>query len=97
MQPPRWSRWVMTLIPGVILASSVQSAELLRFAVMMHVMKDAADDAELRTAFDSAQTGDPSFIVVNGMRSVREPCTEQLYRQRAALFFSSPYRRCQSR
>ncbi len=88
MQPPRWSRWVMTLIPGVILASSVQSAELLRFAVMMHVMKDTADDAELRTAFDSAQTGDPSFIVVNGMRSVREPCTEQLYRQRAALLES---------
>ncbi len=67
---------------------AARSAEPLRFTVMMHVMRDAADDTELRAAFDTAQAGDPSFIVVNGMRAPREPCTDRLYRQRAALLES---------
>ena len=61
-------------------ATVALAAEPLRFTVMMHVMREATDDAELRSAFEAAQAGDPSFIVVNGMRSPREPCTDRLYR-----------------
>lgn len=69
-------------------ATVTLAAEPLRFTVMMHVMREATDDAELRSAFEAAQAGDPSFIVVNGMRSPREPCTDRLYRQRTALLES---------
>jgi hypothetical protein len=55
---------------------------------MMHVMREAADDTELRPALEAAHAGDPAFIVVNGMRSTREPCTDRLYRQRTALLES---------
>jgi len=75
----------LVLLLSLIAASATQAAEPLRFAVMMHVMREAADEAELRSALEAAQAGDPAFIVVNGMRSTREPCTDRLYRQRTAL------------
>lgn len=80
-----------TLVLAVLVSSvanSTTAAEPLRFSVMMHVMKDASDDSELRAAFDIAQAGDPAFIIVNGMRSPREACTDRLYRHRAALLES---------
>lgn len=79
---------LMALLLCSLLATTARSAEPLRFTVMMHAMRDAADDTELRAAFENAQAGDPSFIVVNGMRAPREPCTDRLYRQRAALLES---------
>lgn len=84
---PRSLPWFASLL-SLIAATSAPAAETLRFTVMMHVMRDASDDAELRSAFEAAQEGDPAFIVVNGMRSTREPCTERLYRQRAAMLES---------
>ncbi len=79
---------VLVLVLASALATAAHSAEPLRFTVMMHLMKDAADDTELRAAFEAAQSGDPSFIVVNGLRAPREACTDRLYRQRAALLES---------
>jgi hypothetical protein len=55
----------------------------------MHVLQDSDDENELRIALESAQAASPTFIVVNGMRSKREPCTDRLYRQRTALLESS--------
>jgi hypothetical protein len=79
--------WFALLLCSALIASS-QAAEPLRFTVMMHVVRDAAEDTELRAAFEAAQTGDPSFIVVNGMRAPGEPCTDRLFRQRAAMLES---------
>lgn len=76
------------LVLLLMAATPMHAAETLRFTVMMHVMREASDDAELRSAFESAQEGDPAFIVVNGMRAASEPCTERLYRQRAAMLES---------
>lgn len=64
-------------------------AEPFHFAVLMHVLQDSGDENELRIALESAQAANPTFIVVNGMRSKREPCTDRLYRQRTALLESS--------
>jgi hypothetical protein len=55
----------------------------------MHVLQNSADENELRNALETAQLTNPAFIVVNGMRSTREPCTDRLYRQRTALLESS--------
>lgn len=78
----------LLLLLFLITAIVAQAAEPLRFTVMMHVMREAADDTELRSALEGAQASEPAFIVVNGMRSTREPCTDRLYRQRTALLES---------
>lgn len=64
-------------------------AQSFRFAVMMHVMQDSSDDSELRAALETAQAESPAFVVVNGVRSSREPCTDRLFRHRAALLESA--------
>ena len=74
---------------AVMLATHVQ-AEPFHFAVLMHVMQNSGDENELRIALESAQAANPSFILVNGMRSKGEPCTDRLYRQRTALHELDP-------
>jgi hypothetical protein len=64
-------------------------AEPFHFAVLMHVLQNSGDENELRIALESAQAANPTFILVNGMRSKGEPCTDRLYRQRTALLESS--------
>ena len=73
---------------GLMFVTQVQ-AEPFHFAVLMHVLQESGDENELRIALESAQSTNPAFIVVNGMRSKREPCTDRLYRQRTALLESS--------
>ena len=73
---------------GVMLATHAH-AEPFSFAVLMHVLQETGDENELKIALENAQAANPTFIVVNGMRSKREPCTDRLYRQRTALLESS--------
>lgn len=84
----RESSHCLLLCVSLMAAATAQAADALRFTAMSHVMREAADDAELRSAFEAAQSGDPAFIVVNGMRAPRELCTDRLYRQRTALLES---------
>lgn len=69
--------------------SPAVKADSFHFSVLMHVLQDSSDENVLRNALDTAQAANPAFIVVNGMRSTREPCTDRLYRQRTALLESS--------
>ncbi len=69
--------------------SPLVQADTFHFSVLMHVLRDSSDENVLRNALETAQAANPAFIVVNGMRSTREPCTDRLYRQRTALLESS--------
>lgn len=73
---------------GLMFATHIQ-AEPFHFAVLMHVLQNSGDENELRVALESAQAANPTFILVNGMRSKGEPCTDRLYRHRTALLESS--------
>ncbi len=64
-------------------------AEPVRVAVLMHAADGSAEDSSLRAALDEAQGVDPAFIVVNGIKNAKEPCTDRLYRQRKALLESA--------
>jgi hypothetical protein len=85
--------WFLRLLHSLffctVMLTTHAQAEPFHFAVLMHVMQDSGDENELRNALESAQAANPTFIVVNGMRSKREPCTDRLYRQRTALLESS--------
>ncbi len=64
-------------------------AEPVRVAVLMHAADGSAQESSLRAALDEAQGVDPAFIVVNGIKGAKEPCTDRLYRQRKALLESA--------
>lgn len=85
----RSARMLSCLLCCLGLMGTQAYAEVIQFSVLMHVLHNSADENELRSALDNAQLTNPAFIVVNGMRSTREPCTDRLYRQRTALLESS--------
>ena len=85
----RFLRLLHSLFFCSLMLATHANAEPFHFAVLMHVMQESGDENELRNALEIAQAANPSFIVVNGMRSKREPCTDRLYRQRTALLESS--------
>lgn len=77
-------RWV-TLLWLALCCWSAQS-ETVRVGILMHVMAGPnSDDGSLRTALEEAQSFDPAFIVVNGLKSGTEPCRDSLVRRRKAL------------
>lgn len=85
----RLTRFLSCLLSCLSLIGIQVHAEPFQFSVLMHVLQNSADENELRNALETAQLTNPAFIVVNGMRSTREPCTDRLYRQRTALLESS--------
>jgi hypothetical protein len=66
------------------LATSGQSMPF-SFSVMMHTLQEQGDDSSLRAALDAAQSLEPAFIIVNGIKAANEECSDKLYRQRKAL------------
>lgn len=64
-------------------------AEPFKVAVLTHAGDGSADGISLRAALDEAQADEPAFIVVNGIKDAKEPCTDRLYRRRKALLEST--------
>lgn len=60
-------------------------AEPLRLSVLMHATAGGDSEAALRVALDSAQSHNPAFIVVNGLRDPSEPCSDRLFRRRKSV------------
>lgn len=71
------------------LAAAVH-AQPVRVSVLMHVMEDSADDAALRIALETAVASDPDFLVVNGLKAVRERCSDPLFQQRKSMLEQAP-------
>ena len=83
---PALRSWSLLAMLALLLScAGAVHAQSFRFNVMMHVMRESADESDLRAALATAQTDDPAFIVVNGIRAPSEPCTDRLFRQRIAL------------
>jgi hypothetical protein len=64
-------------------------AEPFRLSVLMHVANDSDGEAALRSALESAQSRDPAFVVVNGLKGATERCSDQLFRRRKAVLEAS--------
>lgn len=78
----RFAFW-LTLI--IVALPAISHAEAFRFSVMMRVMEESQDESAMRAALQSAQAGEPAFIVVNGLKRSGERCTETLFQQRRHL------------
>ena len=56
------------------------------FGVIGHSFKAASDESALREAIAATDQDNLAFVLVNGIKSNAEPCSDTLYQQRKALF-----------
>ena len=59
--------------------------EALSFGVIGHAFRKSADEALLRRAIAETDADNLGFVVVNGVKSAGEPCSDAVYEQRLAL------------
>lgn len=78
------------LLPALLFAlfsalAAPLRAEPFRISVLMHASSGADGEAALRGALEQAQSGEPAFIVVNGLKQAAEACSDRLFRRRKAV------------
>lgn len=79
------------LLAGLALLIAVQAApvhaqaQTLSFGVIGHAFRKSSDEALLRRAIAETDADNLGFVVVNGVKSASEPCSDALYEQRLAL------------
>lgn len=79
-----------TLLPAALFAllsalAAPTAAEPFRISVLMHAAAGSDGEAALRGALEQAQSHDPAFIVVNGLKEASEACSDRLLRRRKAV------------
>ncbi len=79
-----------TLLPAALFAllsalAAPSAAEPFRISVLMHAAAGSDGEAALRGALEQAQSHDPAFIVVNGLKEASEACSDRLFRRRKAV------------
>jgi len=79
------------LLAGLALLAALQATpalaqpETLSFGVIGHAFRKSSDEALLRRAIAETDADNLGFVVVNGVKSASEPCSDALYEQRLAL------------
>jgi len=79
------------LVPVALLALALAAAPAaagqtpLSFGAVGHVFRGAGDDGLLRKAIIESDADNLGFVVVNGIKSNEEPCSDALYDERLAL------------
>jgi hypothetical protein len=77
--------------PAVILAAfifqtttAIANEADFSFSIVSHPIVDQAGESALSTALDATDDDNLAFVVVNGIKSADEPCSDDLYARRAA-------------
>ncbi len=65
-------------------AAAAQPADM-SFGVIGHTFRKAADEALLRQAISESDADNLGFVVVNGIKSASEPCSDALYEKRLTM------------
>lgn len=80
----RWLAGLAVLI-AVQAAPARAQPEAISFGVIGHTFRKSADESLLRRAIAESDADNLGFVVVNGVKSASEPCSDALYEQRLAL------------
>lgn len=88
----RRGRWLLalTLLAAAPSAFAAQARKSFQFAIAAQMLQGEAGEAELRRGFDEAQQKRAAFLLVSGIKSASEACSDKLYAQRRALLDQSP-------
>ena len=75
----------LAMLGAMQAAPVVAQPEALSFGVIGHAFRKSSDEALLRRAIAETDADNLGFVVVNGVKSASEPCSDALYEQRLAL------------
>jgi len=76
---------VLLLLGTVLSLPAAMAQDSFQFGVIGHSFGANSDDAVLRRALADSDAANLAFVVVNGIKSSREPCTDTLYGERREL------------
>lgn len=80
-------RWCLAALALALFSAPVWAGENpYSFAVFANAFRYGPDDHALRQNLKAAQEDPLDFIVVNGIKSESEPCSDELYLRRKALY-----------
>jgi hypothetical protein len=82
---------ILRLLTCAVLVCPVYSygSEAFSFAVIAKPQRAATADALLHEAIEETDADNLAFVVANGIKADAEPCTDELYKNRRALFDSA--------
>jgi hypothetical protein len=76
---------VISLVSVTACAPALAAADDFSFAIIAPSIKSPSDDAPLREAINATDEENLAFVVVNGLKSAQEPCSDELYLERKLL------------
>ncbi|WP_034292206.1 hypothetical protein [Herbaspirillum sp. RV1423] len=76
---------VALLSAALCAASATRAQDSFQFGVIGHSFAGSPDDSVLRKALDESDADNLAFVVVNGIKSASEPCSDALYSARRDL------------
>ncbi|MBS0307369.1 MAG: hypothetical protein JSS58_00230 [Proteobacteria bacterium] len=79
-------RCLLTCWLTLITLPALATIEEFEVAVIAH---SNADDASLRDMLTATDAANLAFVVAGGIKTIKEPCSDELYEQRKALFDAS--------
>lgn len=88
----RFDRCALALLLALLVAASPLAAAPVRefgFGVIAHAFKDRPDELALRDAIAGTDAENLAFVVANGIKSEKEPCSDSLYLQRRQILGSA--------
>lgn len=85
MNRPVFLRLLVLLLVWLPLMAASAEVTPFSFSVVNHPVQNGGGEADLRDALELAQAGETAFIIVNGIKSERDACSDKLLRQRKAL------------
>ncbi|AKU24371.1 hypothetical protein [Massilia sp. NR 4-1] len=71
-------------------AAAAPARKPFQFSVAAQVLAGETDEAELRRAFEETVQKRAAFLLVTGIKSASEACSDKLYAQRRSLLDKSP-------
>ena len=76
-------------LSGAAIAADQPETSGFSFGVIGHPFRSTSDEVAVRTAISQTDDENLAFVVTNGIKSEKEPCSDKLYQERKALLNSA--------
>ena len=80
---------LLAALPAQARAGKEQKSRDFSFGVIGHTLGNDTGDADLKRAIAEANQADPAFVLVTGIKSYAEACSDRLYEERRMMMDAS--------
>jgi hypothetical protein len=78
---------ILTLFISLVYQEqSLAASKIFSFGVIANVFKENPDEPNVQSLVNDTDADNLAFVVVNGIKSEQEPCSDDIYLKRKALF-----------